>query len=95
MVKMKEDKSLSYMSVAIGIISLGFVIFTTEDIIFQIGFIIIMIISVIAYSILANRSDTDINKREIDRLSKELKGIKNTISLHERLIKIEKEVFKK
>lgn len=87
--------SVEYLSLVLGIISLGLTIYTIRNPIIQLGSIILTGLITIGYFMKINISETRINSLKINELSKELDKTKDKINLHERLVKLEREVFKR
>jgi hypothetical protein len=91
----KNRDILNYISLLIGFISLGITIIFIEDLPTQIALAVGFIILIIYTPILQNKASTEDNTDSIIKLNNEVKKLNEKINLHERILKLEKEVFKR
>ena len=91
----KSKEVLNYISLLIGFISLGITIIFIEDLTIKISLTIGFYLLIIYTPILQNKASTEDNTDSITKLNNEVKKLNEKISLHERILKLEKEVFKK
>ncbi len=92
---MDEQKILAYISIVLGILALGFAIFLTNDTTLQIGYIVLIILSAFVYFIFENKNSIKVNDKKLKKTKLDINEINKSIDFHERLLKIENEVFKK
>lgn len=91
---MTESKLLERISISIGFISLALTIYFSKDELFQMIFISAAVIFFVAYFILRNSLLVKNLQVTVNNIDAKMKKMEESLNIYERLLKLEKEVFK-
>ena len=82
------------ISLAVGIISLGLTIYFSRNELFQVIFVSATFVSFAAYFILQNTLQIKSVQEAVEQALERIKKMEESLNVYERLLKLEKEVFK-
>ena len=91
---MSESKLLERISLTFGFISLALTIYFSKNELFQIIFVAAAVIFFIAYFILQNSLQVKDLQETVGNMDERMKKMEESLNVYERLLKLEKEVFK-
>ncbi len=82
------------ISIAVGILSLALTIYFSQNEQFQIIFVSATFVSFAAYFILQNTLQIADLQQVLDQTNEQMNRMKESLNVYERLLRLEKEVFK-
>ncbi len=91
---MSQAKLLERISISIGFISLALTIYFSKNELFQITFVAAAVIFFVAYFILRNSLLVKELQVTVNDVDAKMKKMEEALNIYERLLKLEKEVFK-
>ncbi len=91
---MNESRLLERISISIGFISLALTIYFSKNELFQITFVAAAVIFFVAYFILRNSLLVKELQVTVNDVDAKMKKMEESLNIYERLLKLEKEVFK-
>ncbi len=89
-----RSKLTERISLIFGFISLALTIYFSKNELFQIIFVAATVIFFIAYFILQNSLQIKELQEAVDTIDDRMKKMEESLNIYERLLKLEKEVFK-
>ena len=89
-----KPKLLERISLSFGFISLALTIYFSKNELFQIIFVAAAVIFFIAYFILQNSLQVKDLQETVGNIDERMKKMEESLNIYERLLKLEKEVFK-
>ena len=89
-----KPKLLESISLSFGFISLALTIYFSKNELFQIIFVAAAVIFFIAYFILQNSLQVKDLQETVGNMDERMKKMEESLNVYERLLKLEKEVFK-
>lgn len=90
----REQRLPEKASILIGIISLGLTIYFSKNELFQVIFVSIAFVGFATYFILKNSLQIKDMQKALSQNNDKMKKMEESLNIYERLLKLEKEVFK-
>lgn len=90
----REQRLSEKISIAVGILSLGLTIYFSRNELFQIIFVSATFGSFAAYFILKNSLEIEDLQEALSKSNDKVNKMEESLNIYERLLKLEKEVFK-
>ena len=90
----REQQLPEKLSILIGIISLGLTIYFSKNELFQVIFVSIAFVGFATYFILKNSLQIEELQKALNQSNDKVNKMEESLNIYERLLKLEKEVFK-